>query len=500
MSSSCRSFRSPAYHHHHHHHHQPHQHYDDQDTSPLDFSSFRPGHEQDEEAVELLKSDLRFTNDSISEIDLEREHHSGLLRPRWSTLRTALTRLRSRWHNSANTHRFLSADESRLGRAQKRSVRSKKLRWLLYSIIAFLAMLGLVQFFVLACAIVVSFFPDELEQTIGDWGQPGTPTEGWSHWPTDATREIVPVGCHSHNDYWRKVPLFSALQAGCIGVEADVWLAGDELYVGHTTSALTANRTLKSLYVNPLVELLEKQNPVTSFHPAKDQPLNGVFDTDPSQTLILLIDFKTDGPATWPHVVSQLSPLRERGYLTYFNGTDVVQGPVTVVGTGDTPFNLLTANSTYRDIFFDAPLAKLEDEGPPEMDPEGRPLPRSPGPKRLPHGFGQGHSGLPSDVNPDIFDPTNSYYASVSFKKSIGLPWHFHITPRQLERIRAQVRGAHRRGLKVRYWGLPSWPRSLRNHVWSVLMREGVDILNVDDLKSATRRDWTRRSWRWWFA
>lgn len=359
---------------------------------------------------------------------------------------------------------------------------------------------GLVQFFVLACAIVVSFFPDELEQTVGDWGQPGTPTEGWSHWPTDATREIVPVGCHSHNDYWRKVPLFSALQAGCIGVEADVWLAGDELYVGHTTSALTANRTLKSLYVNPLVELLEKQNPVTSFHPAKDQPLNGVFDTDPSQTLILLIDFKTDGPATWPHVVSQLSPLRERGYLTYFNGTDVVQGPVTVVGTGDTPFNLLTANSTYRDIFFDAPLAKLEDEGPPEMDPEGRPLPRSPGPQHLPHGFGQGHSGLPSDVNPDIFDPTNSYYASVSFKKSIGFPWHLHITPRQLERIRAQVRGAHRRGLKVRYWGLPSWPRSLRNHVWSVLMREGVDILNVDDLKSATRRDWTRRSWRWWFS
>jgi hypothetical protein len=36
----------------------------------------------------------------------------------------------------------------------------------------------------------------------------------------------VPVGCHSHNDYWRRVPLYSALQAGCIGVEADVWLFG----------------------------------------------------------------------------------------------------------------------------------------------------------------------------------------------------------------------------------------------------------------------------------
>lgn len=357
---------------------------------------------------------------------------------------------------------------------------------------------GLVQFFILACAVIVSFFPDEVERTIGDWGKPGQPTEGLRHWPTDATRDIVPVGCHSHNDYWRRVPLFSALQAGCIGVEADVWLADDELYVGHTTSALTRNRTLSSLYVNPLVELLEKQNPVTSFHPNKDKPLNGVFDTDPSQSLILLIDFKTDGPATWPHVISQLSPLRDRGYLTYFNGTDVVQGPVTVVGTGDAPFDLLTANSTYRDIFFDAPLAKLEEEAP-SVAVDDHSLQKTPNSKRLPHGFGQGHSGLPSDVSPDTFNATNSYYASVNFKKSIGSLWHFHLTPQQLERIRAQIRGAHHRGLKVRYWGLPHWPRSLRNRIWNILVQEGVDILNVDDLRSATRKDWTRKPASWWF-
>lgn len=129
MSSSIRSFRSPA-------HHQP---YHDQDSSPLD--SYRPSHEQDEEAVELLKSDLRFRDDSISEINLEREHHSGLLRPRWSTLRTVLARLQSGWDNPGNSRPFLSADESGLGRAQKRSVRFKALRWLLYFIIAFFMML-----------------------------------------------------------------------------------------------------------------------------------------------------------------------------------------------------------------------------------------------------------------------------------------------------------------------------------------------------------------------
>lgn len=44
---------------------------------------------------------------------------------------------------------------------------------------------------------------------------------------------MVPTAYHSHNDYWRNVLLFSALYAGCTGVEADVWLLGDDLYVNH---------------------------------------------------------------------------------------------------------------------------------------------------------------------------------------------------------------------------------------------------------------------------
>jgi len=56
--------------------------------------------------------------------------------------------------------------------------------------------------------------------------------------------------------------------------------------------------------------------------------------------------------------------------------------------------------------------------------------------------------------------------------------------------IRGQIRGAHRRGLKVRYWDLPAWPLGLRNHIWDVLIREGVDILNVDDLRSVSKMAW----------
>lgn len=204
-----------------------------------------------------------------------------------------------------------------------------------------------------------------------DWvldhgGQAGHPTEGLAHWPRDATRGIHPVNCVSHNDEWRRVSLYASIHAGCTGAEADAWLSDHEIYVGHPTFSLTANRTLKNLYIDPLSELLEKQNPVIEVRPDEDSPnekeaLNGVFDTDPSQTFVLLIDFRSSGPTLWKHLYSQLLPLREKGYLTHFNGTGIVERPITVVGSGNAPFDLLSANDIYRDVFFDAPLDNMAD-------------------------------------------------------------------------------------------------------------------------------------------
>jgi len=94
--------------------------------------------------------------------------------------------------------------------------------------------------------------------------------------------------------------------------------------------------------------------------------------------------------------------------------------------------------------------------------------------------------------NPE-YNVANSYFASVSFEKTIGHIWGHRLSGPQLEVIRGQVRGAHGLGLKVRYWDLPHWPIGLRNHVWDTLVREGIDLLNVDDLRAATRWDWRRR-------
>lgn len=340
--------------------------------------------------------------------------------------------------------------------------------------------------------LIGAWFPDDFEGVYSR-RQPHRPNDPTSHWPTDSTADILPVQCHSHNDYWRPIPLQNALRAGCTGVEADVWFvpdqSTDELFVGHSRASLTPARTLKSLYVGPLVDILDQQNPITPFHPELDLPRNGVFDTDPSQTLVLLIDFKTDGQELWSYVSEQLEPLREKKYLTYFNGTDTITGPITVVATGNAPFNRVVESSAYRDIFFDAPLDLLANLGSSQVKSYTTPsTPESIEDKAS--NQGQGYSGS-APQNAAVYTAANSYYASVSFTDSIGHALPF-LSRAQKDKIRQQIQGAHKQGLKVRYWDTPAWPRGLRNYIWKTLVEEGVDYLNVDDLIGATRGDWGR--------
>lgn len=119
---------------------------------------------------------------------------------------------------------------------------------------------------------------------------------------------VLQKGIHSHNDYWRDVPFYSALSVGAVSIEADVWLYNETLYVGHERGALTTSRTFESLYIQPILDSLRRQNPPkSSFVPSLT--VNGVFDTASTQTLYLFVDLKTDGPTTWPYVVRALEPL-----------------------------------------------------------------------------------------------------------------------------------------------------------------------------------------------
>ncbi|CAL3969055.1 unnamed protein product [Diplocarpon coronariae] len=363
----------------------------------------------------------------------------------------------------------------------------------------------------------LSPFSEYHDPALRNWGVPGTGTSPLSWYPTDFTRDIVPIACHSHNDYWRRVPLFSALRAGCVSVEADVWLSpgdgGDdgELYVGHNRASLTLDRTFAALYIDPLVRILEKQNPRTGFY---NGTANGVFDVDPAQSLTLLVDIKTASVETWRAVERHLEPLRERGWLSFVRGGEVHMRAVTVVGTGNAPFDFVTRGEDYRDSFFDAPLEGMEilppssSPSPPPSSPDSGPeldmglwssgsetqepatlSPSSPStlePSNN-HDQGQGQTGtLPNTT----FTRLNSYYASTPFPHSIGRIWYGRLSHSQVAKIRAQVQGAHARGLRARYWDLPSWPLGVRDHVWRVLVEEGADVLNVDDLRGVRRFLW----------
>jgi hypothetical protein len=292
-----------------------------------------------------------------------------------------------------------------------------------------------------------------------------------SNYPTEYLKSVLPILCHSHNDYWRQRPLFSALGTGCIGVEADIWPVSGELYVGHSENQLTEDRTLRNLYIDPLVEVLERMNPQTGSENALKP--KGAFYQDPAQTLVLLIDFKTSDP--WDQVIEQLDPLRVRGYLTYWNGIDRVEGPVTVVASGAAPFDRLISNTTYRDIFYDAPLTDL---GSTDVSAAVDYL-----------------DGEPTlATNRYKYNPRNSYYASASITRAIGLLSGLALTQPQTELIRTQIKQAKQIGLVPRYWGTPRWPRALRNEMWSVLMKERVGVLNVDDLRAARKGMWG--NWR----
>jgi hypothetical protein len=122
---------------------------------------------------------------------------------------------------------------------------------------------------------------------------------------------------------------------------------------------------------------------------------------------------------------------------------------VTVIGTGNTQ---LADVQKYlpRDVFFDAPLAQLKSDV---------------------------YAGLTANEAP---------IASTDFAASFGKVRSREMNATQLEALRSQIGLAHDKGIMARYWNQPAWPVGTRNAVWRILWEEGVDLLNVDDLKAAS--------------
>jgi hypothetical protein len=232
-------------------------------------------------------------------------------------------------------------------------------------------------------------------------------------------------------------------------------LINGELYVAHTNSSIDPNRTLRSLYLDPLTTILKNQNAPNGI--VNSTSIRGVWDVDPSRTLVLMTDMKTEGLSTFDAVQEQLAPLREKGWLTTWNGSAIVPGPITIVGTGNTPFgsilNSSSTNSTYRSIFFDAPLDNLS----------------------------------------SIYNASNSYYTSTSLESRLDCQMKIPLTgltDGQLNTIKAQITKASNLGLVSRYWEIPAWPVVRMTTIWRQLEELNIGMLNTDAIDQAARFNW----------
>jgi len=89
---------------------------------------------------------------------------------------------------------------------------------------------------------------------------------------------------HAHNDYEHPNPLLDALEQGFTSVEADVHLVDGELLVAHDADETNLDRTLRKLYLQPLLERVRA-------HEGRVYPQG--------PTITLLVDFRSAGAETY---------------------------------------------------------------------------------------------------------------------------------------------------------------------------------------------------------
>lgn len=230
---------------------------------------------------------------------------------------------------------------------------------------------------------------------------------------------------HAHNDYLHPRPLHDALAHGFTSIEADVFLVDGELLVAHEPATLDPTRTLASLYLDPLADLVRAAH--GSVHPHHRAPLQ------------LLVDLKADGVAAYRELDRQL---RRRSYVTRYRHGRVRTGAVTVVISGDRAARAPMEAQEDRLAFYDG---RLDDLGTPA---------------------------------PATFAPLVSANWTQSFDWLGAGPF-----PRaERDRLRALVATAHREGRRIRFWATPDLPGPEREAVWTELLAAGVDHLNTDDL------------------
>jgi len=107
-----------------------------------------------------------------------------------------------------------------------------------------------------------------------------------------AQAQYTMLNAHSHNDYEQLTPFMLAYNARFGSIEADIWAVNGDLFVAHNKSDIKAEKSMDSLYIQPIVRLFRKNG-------------GKAWNNYPS-TFQLMIDLKTPVEPTLSLLVEKL--------------------------------------------------------------------------------------------------------------------------------------------------------------------------------------------------
>lgn len=242
----------------------------------------------------------------------------------------------------------------------------------------------------------------------------------FSFYASQLLAQVVPG--HAHNDYLNRPPLFEALDAHLVSIEADIHLMKGDLYVAHVRPLFrNKKRSLENLYLKPLFEHVQKND--GKVYPNYDGPF------------YLMIDFKGGSVEMYDRLVELLEPYKEM--LTVQENGILKQGAVTVFLSGSRP---------YEAVMRSEPKLAFLDGRPSDIGKQ-----------------------VPSELMPVISD---------HYKNHLSWNGKGEMPDEQKLKLRKLVSKVHAEGKKLRLWASPDNPNA-----WKTFKSIGIDFINTDKSK-----------------
>ncbi len=235
----------------------------------------------------------------------------------------------------------------------------------------------------------------------------------------------LPTTAHSHNDYQHDHPLWDALHCGFNSIEVDVRLVAGIFFVAHDSADIRPFKTIRSMYLDPLRELVLN---------------NGGSVYQDGSGIVLLVDVKSDPADGWKALKDLLAEYEE--ILAGFGTEDAMKGAVTLVVSGNRDLGAMVAARTTL-AQYDGRLKDLL-------------------------------------VNPDL-----PIITLISAKWTEEFTWtgQGNIPEHERLKLKKLVVSAHSQGRDIRFWET-DFPDVLdQERIWNLLLDTGVDFICTDKLK-----------------